>query len=58
VKELIPSIRRQIDDNLRLIYRQCLDEGIPGSLQALVDQFNEDSNFARKAGHSSNRSLR
>lgn len=49
--EIIPAIEQQIDENLRLIYRQCLEEGIPDSLRALVDRLDEEtSHCARRNG--------
>lgn len=32
------AISEQIDENLRLIYRQCLEEEVPLSLKILVDR--------------------
>jgi hypothetical protein len=55
------AIEQQIDENLRLIYRQCLEEGIPDSLRAIVDQLDEDpSNLAdrNKVGDPLDRSKR
>lgn len=39
--DVSPGIERQIDENLRLIYHQALEEGVPAPLQALADQLQE-----------------
>ena len=36
-----PGIERQIEENLRLIYQEALEEGIPPTLQALADKLQE-----------------
>lgn len=36
------DIERQIDENLRLIYQQCLEEEMPARLQALLTQLDDD----------------
>ena len=36
------DLERQIDENLRLLYQQCLEEEMPARLQALLSQLDDD----------------
>jgi hypothetical protein len=37
-----PDIKRQIDENLRLIYQQCLEEEMPAKMQTLLDRLDDE----------------
>lgn len=37
-----PGLQRQIDENLKLLYEQVLDKGLPSNLQALVDRLRNE----------------
>lgn len=37
----VSPLDAQIDENLRLIYRHCVEEGIPESMRALVDRLGD-----------------
>ena len=37
-QEVSPELQRQIDENLRRLYCQPVDEGLPDHLQSLVER--------------------
>lgn len=39
--EIAPEVERQIDENLRLLYRQRLEQDLPDDLMALVAQLRD-----------------
>ena len=39
--EVSPVLVRQIDENLRKLYRQRLDQALPSELEALVEQLRD-----------------
>ena len=42
-ESIAPAVARQIDENLRLLYRRRAEEDLPPELQALVAQLRESS---------------